>query len=132
MSEANKAIVREYINEVWAKGNLNLVDKFIAPNFVGHRVGRPAAEGREGFKQMLMSVRSAFADPQYTIEDLIAEGDKVVTRWSFRGTHQQELMGIAPTGKRVEVTGTITYRLANGQIEEWWEHIDYLGMLQQL
>jgi len=132
MSADNKAIVREYIEEVCVKGNLNLVDKYIAPNFVGRTVGMPVAEGREGFKQMLTGVYNAFANPQYTIEDLIAEGDKVVARWTFRGTHQQEIMGIAPTGKRVEMTGTITYRMANGQVQEWWEHIDLLGMLQQL
>jgi predicted ester cyclase len=132
MSADNKAIAREYIEEVWIKGNLNLVDKYIAPTFVGRTFGMPVAEGREGFKQMLTGVSNAFANPQYTIEDLIAEGNKVVVRWTFRGTHQQEIMGIAPTGKRVEMTGTTTYRMAHGQVQEWWEHIDFLGMLQQL
>src|SRR5262245_28655157 len=114
MSADNKAIVREYIEEVWAKANFNLVDKFIAPNFVGRTIGMPVAEGREGFKQMLKVVSDAFSDSQLTIEDLIAEGDKVVARWTFHGTHQKEFLGIAPRGKRVEMSGTITYRMANG------------------
>ena len=76
--------------------------------------------------------RSAFPDMQLTIEDQIAEGDKVVTRWTARGTHQGELMGIPPTGKQATVTGITVGRVANGKFVESWSNFDALGMMQQL
>lgn len=88
--------------------------------------------GREGFKQFVLMYRSAFPDMHITIEDQIAEGDKVVSRWTARGTHQGELMGIPPTGKQATVTGINIERFANGKFVEEWSNFDALGLLQQL
>lgn len=88
--------------------------------------------GREEFKQLLSLYITAFPDARFTVEDEIAEGDKVTSRYTFRGTHQGELMGIPPTGKQVTVTGMIINRIVNGQSAEGWLNFDAVGMLQQL
>jgi len=88
--------------------------------------------GRDEFKQLLSLYITAFPDARFTVEDQIAEGDRVASRYTFRGTHQGELMGIAPTGKQVTVTGMIINRIVNGKSEEGWLNFDALGMLQQL
>ena len=131
----NRAIIREYLHQLWDAGRPDLgelADRFIAPGFVGRTVGMPVVEGRDGYKRMLTMVTAAFPNAEFTVEDLIAEGDRVVVRWSLRATHRRDLMGIAATGRRVEMTGAIIYRMAGGQVQEWWEHQDLLGMLQQL
>jgi steroid delta-isomerase-like uncharacterized protein len=92
-----------------------------------HRV-----KGPEGVKQIVGVYRAAFPDLHLTIEDLIAEGDKVVVRFTARGTHQGDLMGVAPTGKEVTVTGISIVRIAEGKIVEEWENFDALGMMQQI
>lgn len=132
MSAENKAIIRQYIERLWAGGDISAVDQYISPNFVGRTAGMPIAEGREGFKQMLLQVQNAFSDQNYDLQDIIGEDDKVVVRWAWQGTHVGEMMGMPATGKRVGMTGTVTFQLANGMIEEWWENIDFLSMLQQL
>ncbi len=88
--------------------------------------------GTEEFKQLLSVYITAFPDARFTVEDEIAEGERVASRYTFRGTHQGELMGIPPTGKSVTVTGMIINRIVNGQSEEGWLNFDALGMLQQL
>jgi steroid delta-isomerase-like uncharacterized protein len=89
--------------------------------------------GTEDFKQRWVSMfRTAFPDLQLSVEDQIAEGDRVVTRYTGRGTHQGELMGIPPTGNEVSVGGTIISRVSGGRIEEEWNNFDALGMMQQL
>jgi len=132
MSEANKAMVRRFANEVMNKGNLRMVDELCAPNVVDHSIPPGFPAGAAGVKQMATTYRSAFPDMRITIEDLIAEGDKVVARWSGTGTHRGELMGIPATGKRVTVTGIGIDRFAGGKIVEHWENFDQLGMMQQL
>jgi predicted ester cyclase len=94
MSEENKALVRRYFEEIWDKGNLELIDELFTTNFVRH--GPTATEGEvrgpEAFKDLVSMYRSAFPDLRVAIEDLIAEGERVVTRWRTRGTHQGELL----------------------------------------
>jgi predicted ester cyclase len=87
---------------------------------------------REGEKRLLRMHRAAFADAEATIDDQIAEGDKVVTRWTFRSTHKGKFMGIAPTGKRVTITGINIHRIEGGKIVELWRQKDVLGLMQQL
>jgi steroid delta-isomerase-like uncharacterized protein len=132
MSEANKALVRRMANEVMNNGNLRVVDEIIAPNAVNHSNPPGFPAGTAGVKQMVTMYRSAFPDMRITIEDLVAEGDKVVARWSATGTHRGELMGIPATGKRVTVTGIEINRIAGGKIAEHWEIFDQLSMMQQL
>jgi steroid delta-isomerase-like uncharacterized protein len=134
MSEENKALVRRYFEEIWDKANLELIDELFTTNFVRH--GPSATEGEvrglEGFKGLVSMYRSAFPDLRVPIEDLMAEGDRVVTRWTARGTHQGELMGNAPTGNQVTVTGIIVDRISEGQIEEEWVDYDTLHLMQQI
>jgi steroid delta-isomerase-like uncharacterized protein len=132
MSEANKALVRRFTNEVMNRGNLRVVDEIVAPNAVNHSSPPGFPAGTAGVKQMATMYRSAFPDVRITIEDLVAEGDRVAARWSATGTHRGELMGIPATGKRVTVTGIEINRIVDGKIVEHWESFDQLGMMQQL
>jgi steroid delta-isomerase-like uncharacterized protein len=130
-TEDNKALVRRVFDIVNQK-NLDAADEVIAADYVYTAPGTPEMRGPEGFKQLIGGYVSAFPDLQMTILDLVAEGDKVVTRWSATGTHRGELMGIAPTGKRATVVGMVMSRCVGGKIAEEVEVFDTLGMLQQL
>jgi predicted ester cyclase len=131
-TEENKANARRVFEEVFNKGNLSVVDELIATNYVGHAPGMPDFKGPEGFKQYATMNRTAFPDLRMTTEDTVAEGDKVVNRWTARGTHKGDLMGIAPTGKQVTMTGMVITRYVGGKQVEAWVLSDMLGMLQQL
>jgi steroid delta-isomerase-like uncharacterized protein len=130
MSEQNKTLVRRILEEVWNRGNFPVVEELIARDYVGHSSAE--THGREGYKQFFAAQRRAFPDIQYTIEDQVAEGDKVVTRWKARGTHTGEFRDIPPTGKQVAVTGITIFRIVGGNVVECWTNVDELGMLQQL
>ena len=132
MSEENKAIARRSLEEAWNKGELAVIDEIVGPNFVNHDPANPGVRGPEGLKQLVTMYRTAFPDTHFTIEDQMAEGDQVVTRWTARGTHQAELMGIAATNKQVTVTGIGIDRIVGGKIEEAWVNWDTLGLMQQL
>jgi steroid delta-isomerase-like uncharacterized protein len=131
-AEENKTIVRRVFDEVINKGDLNVVDQVIASDYVYRSPGSPELRGPEGFKQLITMYRSAFPDLHLDVDELIAEGNTVVSRWTGRGTHKGELMGIPPTGKQVSVTGVVISRFAGGKAVEDWELIDTLTMLQQL
>jgi steroid delta-isomerase-like uncharacterized protein len=131
MSEQNKRLVRRDIEEVWNRANYGLVDELVASDYAGHQP-RSEANGREGYRRFFATLRAAFPDLRFTIEDEIAEGDRVVTRWTARGTHEGAFQGIPPTGKPGVVTGITIKRLADGKIVEGWTTVDELGMLQQL
>src|ERR671917_1820940 len=119
MSEENKAIVRRQEEEVFTQGNLNAADEIYARNYVGHDPSNPEdIRGLEAAKQAAADYRDAFPDLQVTIEDLIAEGDRVAARVRFRGTHQGELEGIAPTGRRGGAPGIFINRIEGGKIAE--------------
>jgi len=134
LSETNKTVSRRFFEEVFGKGKLNLLDEIIANDHVnsgpGSLPGLP--NGPEGTKQLVTVYRNAFPDVHFTIDEQIAEGDKVVTRWSAHGTHQGELAGIPATGKTSTVTGIAVDRLVNGKIAESWGIFDQFGMMQQL
>ncbi|MBI1885725.1 MAG: ester cyclase [Chloroflexi bacterium] len=131
MSEQNKALVRRLIEEVIGRGDFALIDELVAADYVGHS-STPETYSREGHKQFFAALRRAFPDLQITVEDQIAEGDKVVTRWTARGTHEGEFAGIPPTGKRAVMTGIYIDRFADGKLVECWTKSDDLGLLQQL
>jgi len=133
-TEQNKTIVRRYWEEVWNQGNLAVVDELIASDFDGHPLpGEPDfGRGPAGQKQLVEMYRTAFPDLRMTIEDMTAEGDRVVVRWTARGTNTGEMMGMPATGKYATVTGTFFNRLAADKIAEGWGNFDALGMLQQL
>jgi steroid delta-isomerase-like uncharacterized protein len=133
MSEENKALVRRFVEEAFNKGNLDVADEVYTSTFISHDPATPEEQGSpESVKQFVSTYLNAFPDGHTTVEDSIAEGDKVAYRWTFRGTHQSELIGIPPTGKEVEITGITINRLSGGKIEEQWNNFDQLGMLQQL
>jgi steroid delta-isomerase-like uncharacterized protein len=132
ISEENKALARRFSEELWNQGNLDVADEILDASFVAHGLVVELPPGPEGFKQFVTIYRSAFPDLQFTIEDLIAEGDKVMDRWTVRGTHKGELMGIPATGKQVEVTGMGMFRVSGGKAVELWTNMDVLGMMQQL
>ena len=133
MSENNKAIVRRLIEEVWNKGNLSLVDELFTPNYEHHDSSTPDfGRGPESEKKRATLYRTAFPDLQLTIEDIIAEGQTVMARWSCRGTHKGDLSGIAPTGKQVTISGVSVARFTNGKMVEGWVNWDALGLMRQL
>ena len=132
--EANKAISSRFFEEIFGQGKLAVADEIVA---AGHTNAGPGAfpglpPGPEGSKMFVSGYRTAFPDVQFTIDEQIAEGDRVVTRWSAHGTHKGALMDIPPTGKYVTVTGVTMDRVVNGKIVESWGIFDQFGMLQQL
>jgi predicted ester cyclase len=131
MLEQNKSLVRHLIEEVWNQGKLTLVDELLASDYLEHQP-RANANGIEGEKEYIAMLRTAFSDIHFTVEDQIAEGDKVVTRWTACATHMGEFLGIAPTGRHGVVTGIWIDRIANGKFVEGWWLFDELGMMQQL
>jgi steroid delta-isomerase-like uncharacterized protein len=134
VSEKNKAVADRF-HLIFQEGNFVVADEIIAPDFVMHAPGLPPEmpPGPEGAKQYATIVRAGFPDHfEITHEDIMAEGDKVVIRWTARGTHTGEFMGIPPTGKQIMITGMDIFRIAGGKLVELWQSWDQLGMLQQL
>ena len=132
-SEQNKSVVSRWMDELFNKGNVSINDEILVPDYINHDPSLPEDNrSREGFKQFVSMVRSAFPDFQLNCVDQIAEGDQVVTRFSMGGTHKGEFMGIAPTNKQSQLTGISIERLAGGKVVETWVNWDALGMMQQL
>jgi steroid delta-isomerase-like uncharacterized protein len=132
-AEQNKALFRQFVEEAFNRGNLSLADELLAPDFVEHEElppGIPA--GREGVKVLASMLRSAFPDFKATIDDMIAEGDKVVMRQTWTGTHKGEFMGIPATGKRVSFGVIDIVRIDGGKCVEHWGQMDSMGLMQQL
>lgn len=135
MSERNKLNFKRLYEEVFNQGNLDLADELIGPNVVEHQQQpgvAPDAAGPELVKQIARFFRSAFPDLEITVNDLIAENDQVAARVTIAGTHQGELMGIPPTGKRVQVSSIDIVRFEDGKAAEHWGETDIMGMMQQL
>jgi len=130
VSEVNKAVVLRAIEEGMNKHNISVIAE-LYQNCVYRSPVRGEIRG-EALKQFIKSVLVAFPDARYVVEDQLADGDKVLTRWSCTGTHKGELMGIAPTGKPVRISGMVIDRIVDGKIVEEWEEWDALGMMQQL
>jgi predicted ester cyclase len=131
-AETNKAIIRRIVEEIQNHDNLALIDELLAPTFVNHTPAPGLSPDREGIKQLLSMFRAAFPDGVMTIEDMIAEGDKVVSRKTYRGTHQGEFLGIPPTDRHVSVGLIDMMRLVDSKVVEHWNVGDDLSMLQQL
>jgi steroid delta-isomerase-like uncharacterized protein len=132
VSEENASIVFRFYEEVFNEGNLNAADKFLAADMVDHETLLRQGTGLEGFKRSLASLRAAFPDLRVTLEDVISAGDKVVVRWTDRGTHRGEFLGMAQTGRRVSTTGITIFRFSGGKIVEQWTNWDTLSLLGQL
>jgi steroid delta-isomerase-like uncharacterized protein len=131
--EENKAIAARFY-EVYNEGNIGLIDEIFSPDFVGRDPNDPSQErrGPGGVKRTVAAFREAFPDLVGTLEDQTAEGEKVVNRYTGRGTHRGEFLGVAPTGREVELSGVTIFRLKEGKIVEGWDFYDGLGVLRQL
>jgi steroid delta-isomerase-like uncharacterized protein len=132
--EENKVLARRFVEEVWNQKNLAVAREFIAATYVFHTPGSPPElpPGPEGFQQYASAFLIAFPDVHITIEDQIAERDKVVTRWTSYGTNTGSLFGMPSTGRAATITGITIDHIADGKLVESWDELDQLGMLQQL
>jgi predicted ester cyclase len=132
MSAQNKAAMRRIFEEIWTQGNFEVANEILSPDYIGHFLPPGAPTGREGFCWYIQMYRTAIPDLYAQVDDMVAEGDKVVSRVTFRGTHTGPLMHIPPTGKEVTVTAMVMTRFENGQNVEAWGESDRFGLMQQL
>ena len=133
MSEQNKTVSRRAVEEMLVGGNLDLAAELFDESYVGHDVTSPEpVRGIEGVKALVQGYRAAFPDLQLTIEDQVAEGDRVATRWRATMTHRGSLVGESPTGDRVVITGITIERFEDGMIVESWRSMDTLGLLASI
>ena len=133
MSEANRALIHRFYEEVWNKGDLDAANSIFAEDYVRHDL-RPgdAPAGPEGQKLVAGMFRAAFPDVKLSVEFMVAEADMVVARWMMRGTHRGAWGGIPPTGKRMSFAGVNIFRISEGKVVEIWNHRDDLGLMEQL
>jgi steroid delta-isomerase-like uncharacterized protein len=132
-SEQNKALIRRFFDEAWNKHNPAAVDEFFAADFVDRSAPIPGiSQNREGLKQFIAQYVRAFPDAHINVEDQVQDGDKVVTRFTARGTQTGELMGMPASGKKVAITGLQLDRISGGKVVESWVEFDQLLMLQQI
>ncbi|MBI2321017.1 MAG: ester cyclase [Chloroflexi bacterium] len=131
-TEANKALVRRYFEAIDARRDPAVLDEFLAPDFLTHNPPPGFAPDLDGQKRAFVHFLAATPDGYHVIEDMVAEGDRVVTRVTAYGTQSGELFGIPPTGRWIKASGIAIHRLADGRIVEHWHEADMLGVLQQL
>ena len=124
VEEKHKALVRRFHEEAWNKGNVAAVDEFMAADYVDYPIPSGLPPGTEGLKQTISTYRTAFPDLKATVDDIFAEGDRVAYRWSTRGTHLGEWLGIPPTGYHMAATGITVFRIAGGKVVEGWTSMD--------
>jgi steroid delta-isomerase-like uncharacterized protein len=129
----NKAIVRRLYEEVWNKRRVELVDELMSPSHAMHDNHLPdSGVGPEAYKRNVARFVTGFPDVRFTVEDMVAENDKVAVAWTLSGTHQGEFRGISPSGKKVSLEGITIHHIANGKIMDSYVSADYLGLMQQL
>ena len=131
-TEHNKALVRRYYEEMWNRWDFALADELIGEGIVFRGSLGLGVRGREDFKEYMRAVRRAFPDFHNHVEELVAEGDRVVARLTDTGTHTGTLFDIAPTGRRVSYAGVGLVRVALGRIAEGWVLGDLYGLVRQL
>jgi steroid delta-isomerase-like uncharacterized protein len=129
-SEENRAVARKFLR-MFELGDPSMVDEIVASDYYNHDAPDPSI-GSEGVKAFVTMFKNAMPDAQVNIEYQVAEGDKVVSRYTWSGTHQGELFGVRATGKRVNYTATATFRIADGKVREAWLNWDQWGVMQQL
>lgn len=129
VGDANKDLVVRFVDMFWSSGDMGAIGRQMAPDAIIHS---PEVGDTEGLKAFNRVLRTAFPDWHSTPEELVAEGETVVERWTGRGTHRGEFQGIPPTGRQVEVPGVVFYRIRDGKIVEFRGSFDGLRMLQQL
>ena len=132
-AEANKVLIRRLFDEVLNGGKMDVIDEIISSEYVEHAaLAGQQDSGPKGVEQRLAIFREAFPDLYWDLEDLVTDEENAVARWRMEATNQGEFMGMAPTGKRVTVSGIDIYRVSNGRITEHWHEMDTLSLMQQL
>jgi steroid delta-isomerase-like uncharacterized protein len=131
-TESNKAVIRRFSDEVWNRGNLAAMDDLFASDYVNHHPMPGQTPDRDGHRRVVEMVRAGMPDICEQIDDLVAEGDKVVYRWTVHATHTGEVLGIPATGRPVTFGGIEIYRVADGRIVERWGVFEQLALLRQL
>lgn len=129
---ANKALAHRLNDEVFNNGDLDVLDELLAPTYVNRTAPPDMPPGASGTKAFVTMFRSAFPDLHITLDDVIVDGEKVVTRWNATGTHQGTFFGIAPTGKHIKFSGIDILRIVDGKITEHWDLFDQMGLMDQL
>jgi len=129
--EGNKKIVRRFFDVGPSEGDLSAANELLAPNFTLH-VPLPCSPGIQGINDVISACRAAFEGLNVTIEDIVAEGDKVAARFTARGIHKGVFMGLPPTGKPITMTGIEIFRIENDMIAELWGEANLIGLMQQL
>lgn len=132
IAAANKALVRRFYKEVYVDWNMALVDEVVSPRFTSHDWPAGGPTGPQGFRDYYAAIRSAVPDARYEVDDLIAEGDRVVVRWRLLGTHEGSFQGIAPTGRAITLKGIAIYRVEEGRLMERWVVADLHGLLEEI
>jgi predicted ester cyclase len=132
IAAANKRLVRRFYREVYGDWNMALVPEVVSPRFTSHDWPEGGPTGPQGFELFYSAIRAALPDARYEVDDLIAEGDKVVVRWRLLGTHQGDFRGIAPSGQKIELKGIAIYRVDNGKLMERWVVTDLYGVLEEI
>jgi steroid delta-isomerase-like uncharacterized protein len=127
----NKKTIRRYYEEVFNQGRLEALDEIVAPNHLEHNPLPGQTQGIEGIKQRVAMIRAAF-NPQFTLEDVLADGDKVVVRWTNKGTHLADWFGVPATGRTVVVSGIDIHQLRDGKMAEHWDVVDIFGLMMQI
>ena len=137
-TQTNRFVVHRVLEEFWQRygGNDAVLDECFAEDYINHELSQPPVHGLSAYKEWAIGVRNAWgkAFPDYfiAIDDLVAEGDKVAKRWTFRGTHRDEFLGVAATGKEVTMRAVTIYCFSGGKVQEIWWNYDALGLMQQL
>jgi predicted ester cyclase len=132
IAAANKALVRRFYREVYVDWSMALVDEVVSPRFTSHDWQDDGARGPLAFRDYYAAIRSAVPDARYEVDDLIAEGDKVVVRWRLLGTHEGDFGGIAATGRAIALKGIAIYRVDSGMLMERWVVSDLHGLLEEI
>ncbi len=130
--EENKTLAGRWLDEIWNKVNLAAVDELCTTNFTFSYAAPGVSNDREGYKQTVIMLTSGVSDLKVTLEDMVAEGDKVAVRWKGSSKHTGEFMGIPPTGKQLSMTGISIIRIEGGNIVEEWGEMDMMGLMQQM
>jgi steroid delta-isomerase-like uncharacterized protein len=132
IAAANKELVRRFYKEVYVHWDMGLVDEVVSPRFTSHDWPEGGPTGPEAFRDYYSYLRSVVPDARYEVDDLIAEGDRVVVRWRLLGTHQGDFQGIAPTGRAITLKGVAIYRVEDGKLMERWVVSDLHDVLEQI
>ena len=132
LAAANKELLRRFYKDVYVDWDMSLVDAVVSPRFTSHDWPDGGPTGPRAFREYYAAMRAAVPDARYEVDDLIAEGDKVVVRWTLLGTHEGSFQGIAPTGRAIALKGIAIYRVDRGKLMERWVVSDLHGLLEGL